>query len=239
VVIFTAHHDHLGKKAGADGVDTIYNGALDNASGTATLLELARVAALERPKRSLLFIAVTAEEQGLLGSEWYARHPTVPAGKIAADLNIDSINKDGKTLDLGFIGYGKSSLDGVVDAVAKAQGRSVKGDPFPDRGAFYRSDQFSFARIGVPGIYLRGGPTYAGRPAEWGEQQMDEYIAKHYHQPSDEVDASWSFAGAVEDAQLLLLAGLRIANDPKMPEWKPGDEFEAARKKALAEAAAR
>lgn len=234
VVVFTAHHDHLGKKAGAPGEDTIYNGALDNASGTATLLELARVAAQEKPKRTLLFIAVTAEEQGLLGSEWYARHPTAPAGKIAADLNIDSVNKDGKTLDLGFIGYGKSSLDGVVEALARAQGRTVKGDPFPDRGAFYRSDQFSFARIGVPGIYLRGGPTYAGRPPEWGEQQEDEYIAKHYHQPSDEVDASWSFAGAVEDAQLLLLAGLRIANDSKLPEWKPGDEFEAARKKALA-----
>lgn len=234
VVVFTAHHDHLGKKAGAPGEDTIYNGALDNASGTATLLELARVAAQEKPKRTLLFIAVTAEEQGLLGSEWYAQHPTAPAGKIAADLNIDSVNKDGKTLDVGFIGYGKSSLDGVVEALAKAQGRTVKGDPFPDRGAFYRSDQFSFARIGVPGIYLRGGPTYAGRAPEWGEQQEDEYIAKHYHQPSDEVDASWSFAGAVEDAQLLLLAGLRIANDARMPEWKPGDEFEAARKKALA-----
>ncbi|HYV49568.1 MAG TPA: M28 family peptidase [Myxococcaceae bacterium] len=236
VVVFTAHHDHLGKRAGAPGEDTIYNGALDNASGTATLLELARVAAMEKPKRTLLFIAVTAEEQGLLGSEWYARHPTVPVGKIAADLNIDSINKDGKTLDLGFIGYGKSSLDGVVEGLAKAQGRTVKGDPFPERGGFYRSDQFSFARVGVPGIYLHGGPTYAGRPADWGEQQENEYILKHYHQPSDEVDASWSWAGAVEDTQLLLLAGLRIANDPKMPEWKPGDEFEAARKKALAEA---
>jgi Zn-dependent M28 family amino/carboxypeptidase len=235
-VVFTAHHDHLGKKtsASATGDDTIYNGALDNASGTATLLELARVAAAEKPKRSLLFMAVTAEEQGLLGSEWYATHPTVAPGKIAANINIDSVNKDGKTLDLGFIGYGKSSLDGVVDGLAKAQGRTVKGDPFPDRGMFYRSDQFSFARIGVPAIYLRGGPTYAGRPAEWGGQQLDEYIAKHYHKPSDEVDASWSWDGVVEDTQLLLLAGLRIANDARMPEWKPGDEFEAARKKALA-----
>ncbi|HVE86198.1 MAG TPA: M28 family peptidase, partial [Myxococcales bacterium] len=233
-VVFTAHHDHFGKKAGAPGEDTIYNGALDNASGSAVLVELARVLAAEKPKRSLLFVAVTAEEQGLLGSEWYCQHPTVPPGRMAANVNIDSVNKDGKTSDVGFIGFGKSSLDGVVEAVARAQGRAVKGDPFPDRGAFYRSDQFNFARRGVPAIYLRGGPTYVGRPAGFGEERADEYIAKHYHQPSDEVDASWSWDGVVEDTQLLLVSGLRIANDARLPEWKPGDEFEAARKKALA-----
>jgi len=238
VVAFTAHHDHLGKKVGAaPGEDTIFNGALDNASGVATLLELARAASVEKPKRSLLFMTVTAEEQGLLGSEYYCKNPTVQPGRIAANINIDSINKDGKTLDLGYIGHGKSSLDAVVEAVAKAQGRTVKGDPFPDRGSFYRSDQFNFARIGVPAIYARGGPTFAGRPEGWGTQRVDEYIARHYHQPSDQVDASWSWDGAVEDAQLLLVAGLRIAADQKLPEWKPGDEFEAARKKALAEVA--
>jgi len=184
-------------------------------------------------------MSLTGEEQGLLGSEYYCRHPTVAPGRIAADLNVDGANKDGRTTDLGYTGYGKSTLDAVVEAVARAQGRAVKGDPFPDRGMFYRSDQYNFARIGVPGIYARGGPTYVGRPAGWGEAKADEYISRDYHQPSDQVNASWNWDGVVEDTQLLLLAGLRIASDPKLPDWKPGDEFEAARKKALAELAAK
>lgn len=233
-VVYTAHHDHLGIGRPKGG-DAIYNGALDNASGTAAMLAIARAAAqAKRPRRSLVFVAVTAEEQGLLGSEWYCAHPTFPPGKIAANLNIDSVNKYGKTRDVGYTGLGKSSLDAIVTAIAAAQGRTVHADAYPEKGAFYRSDQFSFAKIGVPGIYLRGGPSFVGRPDGWGDEQATLFEAQHYHQPSDEYDGSWDLGGAVEDAQLLLLAGMRIANAPAMPTWNAGDEFEAARKAALA-----
>ena len=232
-VVFTAHHDHLGIRPHKSG-DNIYNGALDNASGVAQLLAIARAASESpRPRRSLIFAAVSAEEQGLLGSEWYCRRPTVPAGRIAANINMDSANIRGRTSDFSFIGHGKSSLDQVIEAVARAQGRTIHGDAFPDKGSFYRSDQFNFARIGVPAIYGRGGPTFVGRPPEWGRQQADIYEKQHYHQPSDQFDPAWDFAGAVEDGQLLLLTGLRVANDRRLPSWKPGDEFEAARKKAV------
>jgi hypothetical protein len=235
-VIFTAHHDHLGIRAPKNG-DAIYNGALDNASGVAMMLAIAKSAAeSSRPRRSLIFAGLTAEEQGLLGSEWYCRQPTVRPGSIAANINIDSVNNLGRASDFGFIGHGKSSLDAVVEAVARAQGRAVHGDPFPEKGSFYRSDQFNFARIGVPAVYGRGGPAFIGRPPEWGQQQRELYEKRHYHPPSDEYDeATWNLDGAVQDAQLLLLVGLRVANDPKLPTWKPGDEFEQARKKAVAE----
>lgn len=238
-VVFTAHHDHLGVGRPKDG-DSIYNGALDNASGVASLLAMARAATESaaskeaRPRRSLLFMAVTAEEQGLLGSEWYCEHPTFPPGDIAANLNVDGINRWGKATDVGFVGFAKSSLDDVVVAAAAAQSRTVHGDPFPEKGMFYRSDQLSFAKIGVPGIYLRGGPSYVGRPPGWGEARVREYEALHYHQPSDEFDGSWDLSGAVDDLRLLLVAGLRIADAPALPAWKRGDEFEAARKAALA-----
>jgi Zn-dependent M28 family amino/carboxypeptidase len=225
VVVYTAHHDHLGIGAPRGG-DSIYNGAVDNASGVAALLSIARAAAAgPRPKRSLLFIAVTAEEQGLLGSEWYCAHPTFAPGRIAADLNMDSMNVFGKTTDVGFIGLGRSSLDAVVLGVARAQGRSLHGDAFPDRGAFYRSDQFSFAKIGVPSIYVKGGPSFAGRPAGYGEEVTLRYERTHYHQPSDEMDPAWDWSGAAQDAQLLLVAGSRIANAPALPAWNAGDEF--------------
>jgi Zn-dependent M28 family amino/carboxypeptidase len=231
-VVLTAHHDHLGIRVPKNG-DAIYNGAVDNASGVATLLAVARAAAAApRPKRSLLFLTVTAEEQGLLGSEWFCRHPVLPPGRMAANLNLDSVNIYGRTTDVGFIGLGKSSLDAVVEAVAKAQGRTVHGDAFPDRGSFYRSDQFNFAKLGVPALFARGGPTYVGRPAAWGREQADAFEKTSYHQPSDEYDPKWDLSGAVEDAQLYLLVALRIASTPALPAWRPGDEFEAARKAA-------
>jgi len=225
VVVFTAHHDHLGIGEAKNG-DATYNGAVDNASGVAALLTMARAyTTATRPRRSLLFAAVTAEEQGLLGSEFYARHPTFAPGRIAANINMDSMNVHGKTTDLGFIGYGRSSLDAVVESVAAAQGRSVHGDAFPERGGFYRSDQFNFAKIGVPALYVGGGPSYVGRPKGWGERQRDLYVGQRYHQPSDEFDPSWNLEGAVEDAQLMALVGLRVANAARLPTWNPNDEF--------------
>jgi Peptidase family M28/PA domain len=232
-VVFTAHWDHLGRNANVPpGKDGIYNGALDNASGCALMLSVARAATEAPPKRSLVFVFVTAEEQGLLGSKWYAQHPTVPAGRIAANINADSINKWGRTTDVGLLGLGKSSLDNVVKEVAAAQGRTVHGDPFPDRGAFYRSDQFELARVGVPVVHARGGPDYVGRPAGWGQQQQEEFERHDYHQVTDEYHGDWDLSGAVQDGQLDLIVGLRVANAPGMPQWTPGDEFEKARKTA-------
>src|SRR5438270_2723210 len=232
-VVFTAHWDHLGRDANVPaGKDGIYNGALDNASGCALMLAVARAAKEAPPRRSLLFVFVTAEEQGLLGSKWFAQHPVVPAGRIAANINADSVNKWGRTTDVAMLGLGKSSLDAVVREVAAEQGRSVHGDPFPDRGAFYRSDQFELARGGVPVVYARGGPSFVGRPPGWGQQMHEEYEKRDYHQVTDEYHGDWDLSGAVEDAQLDLVVGLRVANAPGMPQWTPGDEFEKARKTA-------
>ncbi|HTP50823.1 MAG TPA: M28 family peptidase [Anaeromyxobacteraceae bacterium] len=235
-VVFTAHHDHLGLRSPAvEGQRNVYSGALDNASGCASVLAIARAAASAAPRRSLLFLFVTAEEQGLLGSRWFARHPTVPAGRIAADINSDVVNRFGRTSDLAMLGLGKSTLDAEVAAVAAAQGRTVHGDPFPDRGSFYRSDNFEFAKVGVPVVSVVGGPTYVGRPPGWGKEQVDRYVAQDYHQTTDTyppAPASWDLGGAVEDAQLQLVVGLRVADAPTLPAWKPGDEFEQARLQA-------
>lgn len=236
-VVFTAHHDHLGLAAERDEAgDNIYNGAVDNASGTASLLTIARAFASlpEPPKRSIMFAFVGAEEQGLLGSKHLAENPPIPAGYMAAVLNIDGINFLGRTKDLCIIGNGKSNLDGLVTAVANWQHRAVVPDYYPDRGYYYRSDQFSLAQVGVPGVYLDNGVNIVGKPDGWGKQQLDEWVKKTYHQPSDEYNDSWNLDGAVEDAQLLLHVGWVVANQPELPAWMPGDEFEAARKAALA-----
>jgi Zn-dependent M28 family amino/carboxypeptidase len=232
-VLYTAHHDHLGKVTPVPpATDGIYNGALDNASGCATVLAIARAVTFAPPKRSVIVSFVTAEEQGLLGSEFLGRHPPIPANRIAADINLDSVNRWGKTTDLGVLGLGKSTTDEVVRKVAGEQGRTVHGDPHPDRGAFYRSDMFSMAHVGVPPVAVKGGPDYAGKPKGWGDEQMLDYERKHYHQPSDEYRGDWDLSGDVQDAQLQLVVGLRIANAPQLPSWTPGDEFEAARKQA-------
>jgi len=235
-VVYTAHHDHLGIRDAKNG-DAIYNGALDNASGVAAMLTAAEGLARStpRPKRSILFAAVGVEESGLLGSEYYCKHPTIAPGRIAANLNIDGINIWGRTRDVEYVGLGKSTIDDLVIAIAKAQGRTVKPDQFPDRGHFYRSDQLNFARIGVPAAYLSHGTDYLGHDANWGRERIDEYTQKRYHQPSDEIDASWNLEGAVDDVRLLAILGLRLADAPTMPSWKPGDEFADARKRALSE----
>jgi Zn-dependent M28 family amino/carboxypeptidase len=235
VVIITAHHDHLGIGEPDKTGDKIYNGALDNASGCATVVGIARAfAALpERPKRSILIAFVAAEEQGLLGSEYLAKHPTFPPGKIAANINYDGANVFGRTRDLSYIGLGKSSLDKLVAALAARQGRRLIGDEFPDRGFFYRSDQFNFAKIGVPALYLKSGTDFIGKPAGWGKEMAEDYVTHRYHQPSDQFDPNWNYDGFIEDTRLGFYAALSIANNPTLPTWNKGDEFEAARKKAL------
>jgi Zn-dependent M28 family amino/carboxypeptidase len=234
-VIFTAHYDHLGTgDPDAEG-DTIYNGARDNASGVGMVLAIGRAfAALpERPRRSIMLLLVAAEEQGLIGSQYYAQHPTVPPGLIAANINYDSGNIWGETRDITYIGLGKSTLDAVAGDVAAYQQRVVKGDQFPDRGMYYRSDQFNFAKIGVPAFYFSGGTDFVGRPEGWGTEQINLYTERVYHQPSDELTPDWNLAGMVQDARFGFHAGLLIANDDVLPQWNAGNEFEAARLAAL------
>ena len=235
-VLVTAHHDHLGIRPDLKpGEDAIYNGAVDNASGVAALLSIAHAATALKaaPRRTMYFAAVGAEEQGLLGSQYLATHPPLPVGRIAADINMDSMNIFGRTRDVTVIGLGKSRLDEVVKKIAGKQGRRVEGDQFPDKGSYYRSDQFSFARVGVPGAYLSGGIDVIGKPAGWGKQKKEAFVATDYHQPSDELRDDWDFTGMVEDAQLLFRLSETVANAPQMPEWVKGDEFEAVRKTAL------
>jgi Zn-dependent M28 family amino/carboxypeptidase len=236
LVVFTAHHDHLGRKADAKpNEDAIYNGAVDNASGVAAMLTVLRaISALPKaPKRSILFAAVAAEEQGLLGSQYLVEHPPAPVGLMAVDINIDGANIWGRTKDVSVIGLGKSNVDDVIVKLSKAQGRVVKPDELSDRGFFYRSDQFNFARWGVPAAYFSSGHDFIGKPEGWGKKMREEWEDKHYHQPSDELTDAWDLSGAVEDVQLYYDLGLELANAPKMPAWNKGDEFESARLKAL------
>ena len=237
VVIYTAHHDHLGIGTPNDEGDVIYNGAMDNASGVAQVMAMAKaITALpEPPRRSILIALVGAEEQGLLGSKYYADFPTFAPGKIAANLNFDGGNIWGDTHDVTYVGLGKSSIDSIMTAIAAEQGRVVKPDQFSDRGYFYRSDQFSFAKIGVPAMYIDAGTDFVDRPEGWGKAQQNHYTDVNYHQPTDEYNDSWNFDGMITDALLGYWTGLAIANADEMQSWNEGDEFEAARIKALAE----
>jgi Zn-dependent M28 family amino/carboxypeptidase len=218
------------------GERNVFAGAKDNASGCAAVLTIARAMKIAPPRRSVVVAFVTAEEQGLLGSKWYATHPTFKAGRIAVDVNIDGINTDGRTSDVSFLGLGRSKdVDAVVLALAAAQGRTVQGDAFPDRGSFYRSDDFELARVGVPGARAGSGTHYIGRPESWGRERREEFERRDYHQPSDTYPASpasWDLSGAVEDARLAFLIGRRIGDADALPAWTPGDEFEKARQGA-------
>jgi len=229
-VIYTAHWDHLGIGPEVNG-DKIYNGAFDNASGTATLLEIARAAKQLRvpPRRSLLFLAVTAEEQGLLGARYYAENPLYPLERTAADINMDGVQALGRTRDIVVVGKGMSTLDDVAEAVAQGQNRIVKPDPEPEKGFYYRSDHFEFAKQGVPSLYLHRGTEFIGKPEGWGMEMREKYTREDYHKPSDEVKDFWDLSGMVEQGQFFFLVGHRVANDPKMPEWRPGTEFKAKR----------
>jgi Zn-dependent M28 family amino/carboxypeptidase len=229
-VIYTAHWDHLGIGPEVNG-DKIYHGALDNASGVAALLELGR--AYKRlappPRRSILFLSVTAEEKGLLGSQYYAEHPLYPLPKTLAEINMDGQNLLGPTKDIEIIGLGQSTLDDVVKAVAAEQGRVVKPDAEPEKGFYYRSDHFSFAKQGVPALDPESGVDYIGKPPGWGLEMREKFTAEDYHKPSDKVKPYWELRGAVEDLELLGEVGYRVANAKTFPTWKTGSEFRAKR----------
>ncbi len=229
-VIYTSHWDHLGIGTPVNG-DKIYHGAQDNATGIGGLIELARAygSVSPPPRRSILFLAVTAEEQGLLGSELYARKPIYPLEKTLAVINMDSLNVHGPTRDITIVGLGNSDLDDYAREVAGEQGRVIKPDATPEKGSYYRSDHFPFAKQGVPALASGSGDEYIGKPADYGKKIHEEYTAHIYHQPTDVVRADWDMSGAVRDLQFYGLIGYRVSQADKYPEWKPGTEFKALR----------
>lgn len=233
-VIYTAHWDHMGRDASLKG-DQIFNGALDNAAGTAVLLELAEAFTKlpTPPKRSILFLAVTAEEKGLLGAKYYATNPLYPLARTLANINMDGFNQWGRTKDIVVIGYGNSTLDELLAEAAAAQGRVLKPDAEPEKGFFYRSDHFEFAKQGVPALYTEPGIEFAGKPADYGMKKREEYTTNDYHKVSDEIKPDWDLAGAIEDTQLLFQVGVRVAQTDKWPAWQPGTEFKAKREAML------
>jgi Zn-dependent M28 family amino/carboxypeptidase len=233
-VVYSAHWDHLGRDEKLKG-DQIFNGALDNASGVASLLELAEAFTRLRtpPKRSVLFLSVTAEEKGLLGAKHYAENPLYPLAKTVANINMDGVNQWGRTKNLVVVGLGNSTLDDVLAAAAQTQGRVLQPDAEPEKGFYYRSDHFEFAKLGVPALYTNPGTNYAGKSAEYSQQRRDEYTSKDYHKVTDEIKPDWDLSGAVEDLQLLFQVGWRVAEAERIPEWKPGTEFKARREEML------
>ncbi|MCX6145236.1 MAG: M28 family peptidase [Ignavibacteriales bacterium] len=228
-IAFSAHHDHLGIGPSVDG-DSIYNGALDNASGVSMMMAIAEEfgAMKVKPKRSLLFATVAAEEKNLLGSQYFAEHSTVPLASLAANINIDGMNIWGKTKDVICLGAERSTLEKDVEDVAKVMGQVVRPDAFPEQGSFYRSDHFSFAKMGIPSLSLRSGAEYIGKPATYGKEVSDEFNKKHYHQPSDELRDDWDYEGAIQQGEFAARLAERLANAASMPVWNKGDEFEAA-----------
>lgn len=233
-VIYTAHWDHFGVGEKVKG-DSIYNGAADNATGTAGLLTLAKAFAAMpvKPKRSIIFLAVTAEEQGLLGAAYYAAVPVYPLAKTVANINMDMLSLWGPTSDLTVIGLGNSELDDYAAAIAAAQQRTLKPDAEPEKGFYYRSDHFNFAKQGVPAFYAEPGVEVIGKPAGYGLAKREEYTANDYHAPQDEIKPDWNMSGAVQDLQLLLTMGYRVGNADRFPEWRKGNEFRAAREAML------
>ena len=231
-LVYTAHWDAFGRDNKLKG-DQIFNGAADNAAGTAVLLEIAQamkaLPAGLAPRRSVLFLSVTAEERGLLGTRYYAENPLYPLTRTVANINMDGANQFGPTSDIEVVGYGASTIDDVAQGIAEKQGRELKRERHPERGSYYRSDHFEFAKVGVPAFYAGAGWNYIGQPADYGEKKVNDYIAHDYHQVTDEVKSDWTFEGAAQDTEFLLQIGLKVANEPKWPEWKPGNEFKARR----------
>lgn len=232
-ILYTAHWDHLGRcPADPDG-DDICNGALDNASGSAGLLAMAEAFAKNPPERSVVFLSVTGEEAGLLGSLYYSEHPIYPLAKTVAGYNMDGLNVLGRTRDIVIVGYGKSSLEEDVKRWAKAHDKVVMPETTPERGAFFRSDHFSLAKVGVPVLDANAGIDFIGKGREWGKAQIDAFIAKSYHKPSDEWSDNMDMKSAAEDVQMLYDLGYDLANSTLWPTWLPSAEFAAAREQSL------
>jgi len=233
--VYTAHWDHLGQTANAKpGEDAIFNGAQDNATGVSALIELGRAfaATKPRPQRSLLFVAVTAEESGLLGSEYFAAHPPIPVAQMVGGLNMDNLYSVGPTRDITVIGFGKSELEDDLRAAAAKQGRVPVQEPSPEKGFYYRSDHFNLAKVGVPMLYTKAGVDSPSRGADYGKRWLEDYTAKRYHQPSDEYSADWDVSGTLQDLQLYYDVGLGIANSSRWPNWRKDSEFRAIRDKS-------
>ena len=233
-IIYTAHWDHLGFGKPDETGDSIYNGALDNASATAGLLELARAfnSLKTKPERTIIFLSVTAEEQGLWGSAYYAQNPVYPANKTVANINMDGLNWYGKTKDIIVVGQGQSELEDLLKEEAAKVDRVIAYEVHPEAGSYYRSDHFNFAKVGIPALYTSSGIDVIGKESGYGKKRKDEYTEKHYHRPSDEYDvATWNLDGAIDDLQLLFRVGRRLAFDKKWPEWKTSSEFKAIREK--------
>ena len=233
-VVYSAHWDHLGKDAKLTG-DQIYNGALDNATGTAGLLELAEAYKKlpEPPKRTILFLAVTAEEKGLLGSKYYAANPLYPLNKTLANINMDVLNAYGRTKDVIIIGYGNSTLDDILAKAAQTQNRKIVPEATPEKGSFYRSDHFEFAKQGVPALYAESGEEAVDKPQDYFRKKAEAYTANDYHKVSDDIKKDWDFSGAIQDLQLYFRVGYDVAQGDTYPEWKPGTEFKAKREAML------
>ncbi|HVE56975.1 MAG TPA: M28 family peptidase, partial [Pyrinomonadaceae bacterium] len=234
-VAYTAHWDHLGVGAPNDKGDTIYNGALDNASGVAQILAIAsaftKLPKDGQPKRSQIFIFTTAEEQGLLGAEWYARHPVVPLAKTVANLNIDGGNFYGLTKNYGALGAERSNLQDIIQSVLKDRNMTFLADNHPEQGYFFRSDHFPFAKVGVPALSIRNGDEYVGKTKEFSDALFAEFNSKHYHQPSDEFREDWQFDGMVQTLDITMAIGMQISNSPQAPRYYETDEFSVADKK--------
>ncbi len=233
-VIYTAHWDHLGRDPKLPG-DQIFNGALDNASGTAAFLEIAEAFTklATPPKRSILFLSVTAEEKGLLGAKYYAENPLYPLSKTLANINMDGVNQWGRTKDITMVGDDNSTLIDLLRETASAQGRKVNPDPESEKGFYYRSDHFEFAKQGVPALYTSSGIDYVGKDAAFSKQKRDEYTKNDYHKVTDEIKPDWDLTGAVDNAQLLMTIGYRVAQAGNYPEWKAGTEFKAKRDETM------
>jgi len=229
-VVYTAHWDHYGKTG-----EGIFHGAVDNAVGTAGLLEVARAftKVMPPPKRSILFIAVTAEEQGLLGSQYYSVTPVYPLAKTAAEINMDGLNVHGRTKDVTLVGYGASELDDYAKAAASEQGRTVHADAEPEKGFYYRSDHFNFAKQGVPALDPDEGIEFVGKAADYGQKVRDDYTNNRYHTPKDIITPEWDLSGAAEDLKLFFAIGYRVAQADNFPQWRPGTEFKAIRDKQI------
>ncbi len=236
-IIYTAHWDHFGidEKLPGSKTQKIYHGALDNASGVAALLELAR--AFKQmpvaPKRTIIFMATTAEEQGLLGAQYYANHPLYPLQKTVANINMDGMNMWGRTSDVEILGFGNSTLEDTLNDAAKKQNRSVNPESRAELGGYFRSDHFEFAKVGVPALYMKSRTQYIGQPAAYAKQKVDHYIANDYHKVTDVIHDDWNPSGALEDMALLFDVGMRVAQAQNIPQWKPGSEFKARREQMM------